>query len=74
MYDTVESRGSRSQLYFLVNVQKHGHKINRAPRVQTKEFLLGLKGAHKLTHDMSFARKGFSPVTIAGKPRGSGPP
>ena len=30
----------------------------RAPRIMTKEFLPGLIGTHRLTHDMSIPRKG----------------
>ena len=40
----------------------------QALHVRTKEFLLGLKGAHKLTHDMSIIRGG-SPSQNPAKPR-----
>jgi len=31
---------------------------SRAPRIMTKEFLPGLIGTHRLTHDMSISRGG----------------
>ena len=41
---------------------------NQALRIMTKEFLPGLKGTHRLTHDMSIPHGG-SPAAKAAKPR-----
>ena len=46
-------------------------KEHPAPRVQTKEFLPGFEGAHRITHGLSFPRERLA-LIIADKPQFSG--